>query len=224
MVPTTEARLIRTPTTTWWPVGAAVGWTTVEHREVVRRRRMVRNFEDRPLDPDSVERLLASARRAPSAGFTQGTELLVLEGRAQTERLWSATFEPQARSRFRWPGLFDAPLVIVPLACERAYLDRYAEADKGWSDRDPSRWPVPVWHVDAAFAAMLVLLAAVDEGLGALFFTIFEAEAFRRAFAIPSDYTPVGGLAVGHPLPDEASRSARRRRRPDEDVIHRGSW
>ena len=193
--------------------------------DVVRRRRMVRNFDDRPVPADVVERMLANAQRAPSAGFSQGWAFLVLEGRDETARFWSATFDDDAtRAAFRWQGLFRAPLVIVPLAHKQAYLDRYAEPDKGWTDRDERRWPVPYWDIDTGFAALLMLLTAVDAGLGALFFGIFTPVAFRAAFGVPDAYTPIGALAIGWPQADEPSPSLRRGRRPAADVIHRGRW
>jgi nitroreductase len=196
----------------------------VEFDEVVRRRRMVRNFDDRPVPPDVVERILANAQRAPSAGFSQGWAFLVLSTRGETGRFWAATFTDDARATFRWPGLFDAPLIVVPLSHKQAYLDRYAEPDKGWTDRDEHRWPVPYWDIDTGFAAMLILLTAVDAGLGALFFGIFDPAAFRAAFDVPEAYTPIGALAIGWPRPDEPSPSLRRGRRPAADVIHRGRW
>ena len=196
----------------------------MEFQDVVRRRRMVRAFADRPVDGDVVERILANGRRGPSAGFTQGVDLLVLEGPGQTGRYWDACFPAERRAGFRWPGLLRAPLLIVPLASKEAYLDRYAEPDKGWTDRDERRWTAPYWHVDAAFAALLMLLTATDAGLGALFFRVFRADALRAEFGVPPAYEPVGALAVGHPLPDEPSPSLARGRRPAAEVVHRGRW
>ena len=185
---------------------------------------MIRNFDDRPLAPDVVDRLLGNALRGPSAGFTQGVDLLVLDGAAQTARYWDVSLPLDERPAFRWPGLLRAPLLIVPFASKEAYIDRYAEPDKGWTDRDESRWRVPYWHVDAAFASLLVLLTAVDAGLGALFFGVFRPEAVRAEFGVPDGFEPVGAIAVGHPLPDEPSTSLRRGHRPPEEVIHRGQW
>jgi nitroreductase len=197
----------------------------MDFQDVVRHRRMVRNFSDAPIDRDVVTRILENGRRAPSAGFSQGWAFLVLDGAEETARFWDATFEDDAaRGAFQWQGLFAAPLIVVPLAHKQTYLDRYAEPDKGWTDRDESRWPVPYWDVDTGFAALLMLLTAVDAGLGALFFGIFKPEPFRRAFGIPDEYSPVGAIAIGHPLPDEPSPSVRRGRRPADDVIHRGRW
>src|SRR5205807_3237876 len=123
-----------------------------------------------------------------------------------TARFWDASFaDADARRAFRWQGLFDVPLLVVVLSHKRAYLDRYAEPDKGWTDRDEARWPVPYWDIDTGFAALLMLLTAVDAGLGTLFFGIFDTARFRRTFGVPPEYLPVGALAVGHPLPDEPS-------------------
>ncbi len=187
---------------------------------------MVRNYEDRPLPPGALDRILDNATRAPSAGFTQGWEFLVLEGGEETGRFWDATFADGSKDGFAWPGLFRAPAVVVVLSHRRAYLDRYAEPDKGWEDRDESRWPVPYWHVDAGFAALLILLSAVDAGLGASFFAIFPERLhhFSRAFGVPSAYTPVGAITIGYPAPDRRSRSLARGRRPLSEVVHRGHW
>ena len=189
---------------------------------------MVRNFADRDLPPDVVDRILDNAQRAPSAGFSQGWAFLVLQGGDETGRFWDATFpdDDRAREHFRWQGLFQAPLIVVPLSHKDAYLDRYAESDKGWTDRDEARWPVPYWDIDTGMAALLMLLTAVDAGLGALFFGVFpeRMDRFRAAFGVPDAYTPIGAIAIGYPEPDEPSPSLKRGRRRPEDVIHRGGW
>src|SRR5262249_14175803 len=119
--------------------GASRSGRLMDFQEVVRRRRMVRSFEPRPLPTDVVERILRNAQRAPSAGFSQGWAFLALEGPEQTHRYWSAV-GPRDAAAFRWQDLFAAPLLIVCLADKRAYLERYAEPDKGWTDRDEARW------------------------------------------------------------------------------------
>jgi len=199
----------------------------VEFSEVVRRRRMVRAYDpNRPVPPEVVDRLLRHAVRAPSAGFTQGWGFLVLETPEDRERFWAATTPPGAPTT-RWlEGMRTAPLIVVPHANRSAYLERYAEPDKGWVDRDERRWPVPYWYIDAGFAALLILLTAVDEGLGACFFGIpaERTTAYREAFGVPAEYTPIGAITVGYPAPDWRSPSLRRGRRPMEQVVHRGRW
>ena len=199
----------------------------MEFAEVVRRRRMVRNYDpDRPVPPEVVDRLLAHAVRAPSAGYSQGWGFLVLENPADRDRFWAAT-TPEGGGQGNWlAGMRRAPLIVVPHANRSAYLDRYAESDKGWVDRDEARWPVPYWYIDAGFAALLMLLTAVDEGLGTCFFGIppERTQAYRRAFGIPDEFTPVGALTVGYRAPDRPSPSLKRGRRPANEIIHRGRW
>jgi nitroreductase len=199
----------------------------VEFADVVRRRRMVRDYDpDRPVPPEVRERLLEHAVRAPSAGFSQGWAFLVLESVEERDRFWTATTDGGTPDGWL-TRMRRAPLLIVPMSDKSAYLDRYAEPDKGWTDRDEARWPVPYWDVDAGMAALLLLLTAVDEGLGACFFGIppERIAAFRAEFEVPDGFRPVGCVSVGYPGSDDRrSPSLRRGRRPVEEVVHRGSW
>lgn len=186
---------------------------------------MVRNFDPRRVPADVVDRVLASAARAPSAGFTQGWDLLVLEGPEQTGRFWAASAPGEgSRARTLWPGVSRAPVLIVPLSSEAAYRARYAEADKTHAGPGEGEWPVPWWHVDAAFASLLMLLTAVDEGLGALFFGVADVDGLRAEFAVPDSHAPVGAIAMGYARPDRPSSSAARGRRGVDQVVHRGRW
>jgi nitroreductase len=119
-----------------------------------------------------------------------------------------------------------APAVVVPLSHKDAYLDRYAEPDKGWTDRDETRWPVPYWHIDTGMASLLMLLTVVDEGLGGCFFGIppERTAAFREAFGVPGAYVPIGAIAVGHPRADVRSPSLDRGRRTAAEVVHNHRW
>jgi nitroreductase len=199
----------------------------MEFGDVVRRRRMVRDYDpDRPVPAEVRERLLEHAIRAPSAGFSQGWAFLVLESPEERERFWTATTDDSAPDGWL-TRMRRAPLLIVPLSNKAVYLDRYAEPDKGWTDRDETRWPVPYWDVDAGMAALLMLLTAVDEGLGACFFGVppERIETFRTAFGVPAEYRPVGCVTVGYPGGhDPRSPSLRRGRRGVEEVVHRGTW
>ncbi|MGY1731273.1 nitroreductase family protein [Geodermatophilus sp. SYSU D01045] len=208
----------------------------MEFADVVRRRRMVRDYDpDRPVPPEVRERLLAHAIRAPSAGFTQGWAFLVLETAEERDLFWSVTASgavPHPPGPDAWlTRMRRAPLLVVPLSSKDAYLDRYAEPDKGWTDRDPAsvaaRWPVPYWDVDAGMAALMMLLTAVDEGLGACLFGVpaERVDAFRDAFGIPGTHRPVGVVSVGYPGGDDRrSPSLRRGRRGVDEVVHRGRW
>jgi nitroreductase len=204
----------------------------MEFRDVVRRRRMVRRYADRPVDPAVVDRMLEHAIRAPSAGFSQGWAFLRLDARGDVERFWRATSPAPASAKEggnAWlDGMRTAPVVIVPLSNRSAYLDRYAEPDKGWTDRDATRWPVPYWHIDTGMAALLILQTAVDEDLGACFFGIppERTSAFRDEFGVPHEYTPIGAITIGHRTDDAGApgSAATRSRRTVADVVHHGGW
>jgi len=193
---------------------------------------MVRSYDpDRPVDPAVVDRLLDNAVHAPSAGFSQGWAFLVLDAPADVERFWAATSDTEREPDAWLRGMRTAPLVVVPLSCKAIYLDRYAQDDKGWTDRDESRWPVPYWDIDTGMAALLILQTAVDEGLGACFFGVppNATDRFREAFGVPSAYTPIGAITVGHRPADPADQGApgspaRRARRSADEVVHRGRW
>jgi nitroreductase len=198
----------------------------VEFQDVVRKRRMVRSFLNRPLPGDVVDRILANAQRAPSAGFSQGWAFLALEGPEQTAGYWAAV-GPDDRATFQWQDLYNAPLLIVCLSHKQAYLDRYAEPDKGWTDRSESHWPAPYWDIDTGMAAMLILLTAVDAGLGALFFGIppEKIDTFHETYDVPPELRPIGTIAIGYAQPrDRPSPSLQRGHRPTHEVIHRGRW
>lgn len=198
----------------------------MEFQDVVDRRRMVRNYAETAVDPAVVERILSNALHSPSAGFSQGWAFLLLDRPDDVSRFWECATPPAAGDDSWSRGMRRAPVVIVPLSCKRIYLDRYAEADKGWTDRDENRWPVPYWHIDAGMASLLMLQTVTDEGLGACFFGIppSNTAAFRAAFDVPEDYTPIGAITIGHREEDRRSPSLTRGRRDLATTVRHGSW
>ena len=191
---------------------------------------MTRSFSDRSIDDDVLARLVDLASRAPSAGKTQGWHLVALSG-SETARFWDMSLPADARATFRWPGLLQAPLILLPLADPAAYVSRYAEPDKARTGLGESEdaWPTPYWTVDTSMSIMTLLLAAEDVGLGALFFGIFQREAEVRAeLGIPEHLQLLGAIALGWPdsprAADGAGRSATRPRRPASEIIHHAGW
>ena len=195
---------------------------------------MIRSYDpDRPVDSAVVDRMLDNAVRAPSAGFSQGWAFLVLDRAEDVARFWAATTDIDELHHRDDPdswlrGMRTAPLIVVPLSCKEVYLDRYAQDDKGWIDRDESRWPVPYWDIDTGMASLLILQTVVDEGLGGCFFGVppDRIEAFRETFGVPAAYTPIGAITIGHRTDSVGAQGSptRRARRPADEVVHRGSW
>lgn len=188
---------------------------------------MVRAFTAAPVDPTVVDNLVDLARRAPSAGNSQGWAFVVLEGAEQTARYWEVTLPADRQASFRWPGLVAAPVLILALVRPDAWVERYAERDKAATGLGAGlgEWPVPYWWVDGGMAVEHLLLGAIDAGLGACFFGLFDHErAVLDALGVPGGWRALGCIAVGHPAPDEPGRSAGRARQPLADVLHRGGW
>jgi nitroreductase len=187
---------------------------------------MVRTYApDRPVPPDLLERVCAAALRVPSAGFTQGVSLLALTTDEQRETYWAAA---AGGTQTRWlAGMRTAPALVLLWTSQAAYLDRYAEPDKGWTERDPERWSAPYWFVDGGMAALAMLLTATDVGLGACFFGIPAPRigAVREAFGVPAEQLSVGVVSLGYAAAGAGPGSpGRRSRRSPEELVHRGSW
>lgn len=199
----------------------------MELAAAVRARRMVRAYDPvRPVPRAAIDTALDLAVRAPSAGFSQGWDFVVLTEPDDRQRFWHSTSDPDAPADAWLQGLRTAPALILCLSDRQRYLDRYAEPDKGWTDRDEGRWPVPYWDTDTAMAAMILLLSLVDQQLAGCFFGVppQRIPAVLEAFDIPQDRRPVGVVSLGYPAPDRRSPSLRRGRRPVAEVAHDGRF
>jgi FMN reductase [NAD(P)H] len=201
----------------------------MEFRDVLSRRRMVRHYMDEPVPEDVLERILASVRRAPSAGFSQGQRLVVVT-EPDRRRAIAELLEEDARVAEGYePWLASAPVHVVVCTREADYHDRYRKDDKLVDGREID-WPVPYWFVDAGAAMMALLMAAIDEGLasGFLGVPVQKQAELKRMLGIPDDVDVVGIATVGRGAADprwsaSTSRATQPRRRL-EDVVHREHW
>lgn len=201
----------------------------MEFSEALAARRSCRAYRDLPIPGPVLERVLAAARRAPSAGNTWALDLIVLSGPSELATYWDTTLPAARRDTFPWPGLLRAPVLVVVLTDPEAYVTRYALPDKAATGlgRAEENWPVPYWWVDAGAAVMAMLVAAAAEGLGSLLFGVFDHEpALREQLGVPAGRRIVGTIALGHPDPgaDRRPVSARRGRPPLEEMVHHGRW
>jgi nitroreductase len=188
---------------------------------------MVRAYTSAPVPAALVDGLLDLARRAPSAGNTQAVRFLVLDTPAAVAGYWDLTLPPDRRDGFAWPGLVTAPVLVVVLVDPGAYVARYAEPDKAATGlgEGAAAWPVPYWWVDGGAAVEALLLAAVDAGLGACLFGLFDAETgVLAAHAVPEGWRAVGTVSLGWPAPDRPGRSHPRPRQALGEVVRRGRW
>jgi FMN reductase [NAD(P)H] len=195
----------------------------VELREILRRRRMVRAYEPEPVPREAIEQIVRTVRRAPSAGFSQGQRLVVFTEAERRRRLAEILEEGS------W--VRDAPVLVVVCVREDDYHDRYREPDKlALTGGVEIEWPIPFWHFDTGAAAMLILLAAIDEGYAAGLFSVFvEAlPAFREELGLPDDVTIACCIAIGQAADDDAASAASsrltRRRRPLDEIVRWERW
>lgn len=196
----------------------------MEFRDVVRRRRMVRNYTGEAVDGDSLDRILDAGRRAPSAGHTQGQSFVVVTSPDGRARIAELAGESDYVERGFDPWISRAGALIVVCVSEAAYHRRYSEPDKTDAAGNETDWPIPFWWVDAGAAMMAILYAAVDEGLAAGFLGVHSIEDLAAELSIPDEVAPIGIVTIGHPAPDRRSGSLARGRRPIDDVVHFETW
>lgn len=192
---------------------------------LIRRRRMTRTFSGGP-DPDQLIAWCDLARHAPSAGYSQGSHLLVLDG---PER--STFFEVSGAAEWfarTSPGVLDCTQIVLVLGDPQAYVNRYSEADKaGHGLDDESAWACPFWLTDAAMVAQNLLLILENHSVGALFFGLYaDPRATLSRFGVPERVRCIGAIAVGHRAETDApsGSAVTRDRVPRDQVVHRGHW
>lgn len=196
----------------------------MEFQDVLRKRRMVRNYTDEPVDTEVIERIVAAGQRAPSAGNSQGVVYVVVTEEATRKAIGEIAGEENYVA-----GGFDrfisgAPVQVIICTSENVYHERYNEPDKKPEGEDEINWPIPYWHTDAGASMMAILLAATDEGLGSAFIGVAEPKQLQDLLGIPDDYLPIGLAMIGHAAPDKKSGSLKRGRRSLETVLHRERW
>lgn len=196
----------------------------MEFKDVLARRRMVRNYRDEPVASDVVDRIVGAAFRAPSAGYSQGFSVIVVQDVNQREEIARIANEPEYVAGGFDPWISRAPVHIILCISEQAYHDRYNEADKLDDSGHEIEWPVPYWWIDVGAAMMAVLLAAVDEGLAAGFLGVQSLPELSALLGIPGHMSPIGVITVGHPATDRRSGSLDRGKRPDIETIHYESY
>ena len=196
----------------------------MEFRDTVLKRRMVRNFADKPIDPETIKRIVELTRHAPSAGFTQGQSFVVVTNSQNKKAIAETCSEKDYVKTGFDPFISKAPVLLIPCTSENAYHRRYQQADKVDKDGKEIEWPVPYWFMDIGCAVMIALLAIIDEGLVSAFVGSKDLKTLRTILKIPEEIHPVGVIAVGYRAEDIPSPSLKRGRKADEEYVHYEGW
>ncbi|HVE76086.1 MAG TPA: nitroreductase family protein [Actinomycetota bacterium] len=199
---------------------------TMQFGDVVRRRRMVRHYTGKGIDPEKLDRIIDAALKAPSAGFSQGQSFVVVTDAAMRDAVAAIVDEPEYVAQGFDPWISRAGALVVCCTSAQVYMDRYSLADKLGPDGSQIEWPVPFWWVDAGCSLMLLLLAATDEGVASGFLGLSHGNLvrLRELFGIPAEVSPVGIVTLGERAPDRKSGSLKRGWRPREQVVHKDRW
>ena len=173
----------------------------MDFESVVKRRRMCREYLDRDVPEEKVDRVLDLASRYPSAGHTEPQEFIVVRDQRVKEDL--------ARAALDQAFVAQAPLVIVVVSDVRRSARRYGERGVHFFS-----------IIDGAFVAMLILLAVVDEGLGACFVGSFYDREVQEVLGLPPHIRPIGVIPIGYCA--EGPRKFRRRSKTQ--IVHRDRY
>ncbi len=169
----------------------------MDFETVVKRRQMCREYLDRDVPQEKVERILDVASRYPSAGHTEPQEFIVVRDQGVKEDL--------ARAALNQTFVAQAPVVIVVVSDTRRSARRYGE-------RGVRFYSI----IDGAFVAMLILLAVVNEDLGACFVAAFYDREVQEVLDLPGHIRPIGVIPIGYC--SEEPRKFRRRSRAQ--IVH----
>ena len=155
-----------------------------EFDDIIKRRKMVRQYiQDKPIHQEIVNKLIANAHRAPSAGHTQVQEFIIVQDSLIKKKLGEAALNQEQ--------VYDAPLLIVVCADTSRSVGRYGK-------RGIEFYSI----IDGAFASMLILLTAVNEGIGACFVGAFLDDKVSEILELPKYVKPIGIIALGFPAED----------------------
>ena len=176
----------------------------MELDEAIRKRKMIRRYDQRKEIPDRiVDKLIENASKAPSAGHTQVQEFIVVRDPDTKKRLRRASVNQEQ--------VEEAPVLVVVCSNTSRSVGRYGQRGREFYS-----------IVDGAFASMLILLTATNEGLGAGFVGAFDDGKVSEILGLPPDGSvrPVGIISLGYP--DE--KPVRLERIQRNRLVHYEQW
>lgn len=168
--------------------------------ELFWRRKSIREFSERPIEPEKTERLLTALQRAQSAANRQPWHFIVLTGKDERAVLDDV---------FTKEGFKKAPLLIVACADPaQAWVRRADKINYSW--------------VDVSIAVSEMISAATAEGIGSCWIAAIEPERVREKLGVPAGVDIVAIIALGYPEKELVKED--KARKPLAEIIHYGKW
>jgi len=176
----------------------------MEFEQVIKKRRMIREFDPNKQIPETILRkLLRNAHRAPSAGHTQVQEFVIITDPKTKKKLRHVAVDQEY--------VEEAPTLII-------VSSNTSRSERRYGIRGREFYGI----IDGAFASMLILLTAVNERIGAGFVGAFEDNKVSEILRLPRHVRPIGIITLGYSR--ETEPVERLERLPIEDLIHYETW
>lgn len=171
----------------------------METWDAIRARRNVRDYTDRELAQEDLDRILEAGRRSPSSQNKQRWDFLVVTGRDRLEPLSQV-----------WRG-------ARHVAGSAATVGLVAPVE----DDPDTRAEIAF---DLGQATIMMALAATDRGIGSAHAAVADQDLARDLLGLPEDRVLLWLLALGHPADRPLTPIREPDRRAFDDVVHRDRW
>ena len=171
----------------------------METFDAITSRRNIREYEDRPVPPESLERILEAGRRTPSSGNQQRWDFVVVQDRERLGRLSQV-----------WRG-------AGHIAHAAAAIGIVAPVTDDWDTYRSIQY-------DLGQATMSLMLAAADLGIGTAHASVADKELAREILGLPQDRELAWLMGLGFPADRPLRPIKNPNRRPFEEVVHYEGW
>ena len=153
----------------------------MDFEKVIRQRKMIREYvANKQIPEEIITKLVKNAHRTPSAGHTQVQEFIVVKDGITKKKLRKVVVNQEYVEK--------APVLIIVCSNTSRSVNRYGTRGREFYS-----------IIDGAFASMIILLSAVNEGIGAAFVGAFEDDKVSQILELPKHVKPVGIICLGYP-------------------------
>lgn len=147
--------------------------------EIAKKRYSVRNYSDRKVETEKLDKILQAAHVAPTAANLQPVHLIVVQEKQGLEKIRKGA------------NIYGAPLAVI--VC--------ADHDKAWVRPFDNK---QTSDIDASILTDHMMIQATELGLGSVWVCYFKPDIIRREFSLPDNFEPVNILAIGYSNEEDA--------------------